>query len=117
MQKHPPKGDWRKFDEVEIKTTTLVQKWTNKENKKTYEARYISPWGTKNAMKQKLISDVCKTSPPTEVLPALEIDEKFDKNKIQIDVNNTGLCGKSKFQRAYCNQSVYTCTSFTKKEI
>ena len=47
MQKRPPKGDWRKFDKVEIKTTTLVQKWTNKENKKTYEVRYISPWGTK----------------------------------------------------------------------
>ena len=36
LQKCPPKVDWRKFDEVEIKTPTLVQKWINKENKKTY---------------------------------------------------------------------------------
>ena len=63
--------------------------------------------GDKNAMKQNLISDVCNTSPPTEVLSTLETDEKFDKNKIKIDVNNTGLCGKSKFHRAYCNHCQY----------
>ena len=29
MQLRPPKGDWRKFDTIKIKITTLIQKWTH----------------------------------------------------------------------------------------
>ena len=79
MEAHPPKGDWCKFDHVYIKTTTLTQKWTNKVNRKTFEIYYLSPWGTKNSVKQKLMAELCKNSPPTEVLTALELDTKVDK--------------------------------------
>ena len=62
-----------------LKTTTLTQKWKNKVNGKTIEIYYSSPWGTKNSVKQKLMAELCKNSPPTEVLTALELDTKVDK--------------------------------------
>ena len=62
-----------------LKTTTLTQKWKNKVNEKTIEIYYLSPWGTKNSVKQKLMAELCKNSPPTEVLTALELDTKVDK--------------------------------------
>ena len=37
----------------------------NKVNGKTFEVYYLSPWGTNNSVKQKLIAEVCKISPPT----------------------------------------------------
>ena len=82
MEVCPPKGDWCKFDHVCIKTTTLIQKRTNKVNGKTFGVYYLSSLGTKNSVKQKLIADVCKNSPPTEVVTALELDAKVEKMKI-----------------------------------
>ena len=48
MEARPPKCDRHKFGHVYIKTTTLTQKWTNKVNERTFEAYYLSPWGTNN---------------------------------------------------------------------
>ena len=86
MEVCPPKGDRRKFHHVYIKTTTLTQKWTNKINGKTFEVYYLSPWGTKNSVKQKLMAEVCKDSPPTKIVTTLELDAKVDKMKINIEV-------------------------------
>ena len=102
MEAHPPKGDWCKFDHVYIKTTTLTQKWTNKVNEKTFEVYYLSPWGTKNSIKQKLMAEVCKNSPPTEVVTAQELDAKVDKTKINIEVKDNGKTKVEKYHCIYC---------------
>ena len=37
------------------------------------------------------MAEVCKTSPPTEVVTALEVDVKVDKTKINVDVKDNGV--------------------------
>ena len=101
MEARPPKGDWRKFDHVYIKTTTLTQKRINKANGKTFEVYHLSPWSTKNLVKQKLMEEVCTNSPPTEVVTVLEFDAKVDKTKISIGVKDNGMTKVKKYHRIY----------------
>ena len=96
------KGYWHKFDHVYIKTTTLTQKWTNKVKGKTVEVYYLPLWGTKNSVKQKLMAEVCKNSPPTEVVTALELDANVDKTKINVEFKDNGTTKVEKYYHIYC---------------
>ena len=101
IEARSPKGDWRKFDHAYIKTTTLSQKWLNKVNGKTFEVYYLSPWGTNNSVKQKLIAGVCKISPPTEIVTAIELYAKVDKTKINIEVKDNGMTKAKKYHHIH----------------
>ena len=46
--------------------------------------------------------EVCKNSPPTEVVTALELDAKVDKTKINIEVKDNGTTKVEKYHRIYC---------------
>ena len=52
---------------------------------------FLSPRGTKNSVKDKIIAEVCKNSPPTGVVTALKLDAKVNKTKTNTEVKDNGM--------------------------
>ena len=48
--------------------------------------------------------DVCKNSPPTDVVTALELDAKVNKTKINVEVKGKGM---TKVENYYCINCVH----------
>ena len=48
------------------------------------------------------MAEVCKNSPPTEVVTALQVDAKLDKMKINIEVKDNGMAKVEKYRCIYC---------------
>ena len=55
--------------------------------------------GTKNSVKQSFMAEVCKNSPPLEVVTMLELDSKVDKKKINIEVKDNRMTKLEKYHR------------------
>ena len=48
------------------------------------------------------MAEVCKNSPPTEVVTALKLDAKVDKTKINIEVKDNNMTKVEKYHCIYC---------------
>ena len=48
------------------------------------------------------MAEMCKNSPPTEVLTALELDAKVDITKINIEVKDNSMAKVEKYHCIYC---------------
>ena len=103
-----PKGNWRNYqNSCRVAYTYLIQKWTVGESESVAEVYHFAPWGMRETISKRLAIPQVKanfSALPLTVKTTFGITaENFDKNKITVEINNTGYNAPQPFVRFYCN--------------
>ena len=106
--KNPPRGDWRKFDsKIKVEYTILTRSWTWREED-CYTEKHLAPWGMVKEATEALKSENVGNSfnkLPNEVKKYFAdlCESNFDKEDINMEVNDGGNMGFGTFSYIYCS--------------